>query len=235
MSDTAAPAPERTLGTLGTIFKDLTADLSMLVRSEIALLKLEIRESLAKVGGGAALFAAALFLALVGLAFLFVTITLGLIALGVPAWLSALLVTLTLFAAAGVLAFLGRKKMEQVRFVPNESIEHIRSDIEMSELEEKQVIERTIVHARNGVGDRIDELDRHLRINLDPKSLASSWAPQLIAGGAVLGVIVGFGMPRVFRKLVTWGVPITILAMTLKNAREKSREAEERGAQRTEG
>jgi len=91
----------------------------------------------------------------------------------------------------------------------------------MAEMEEKQYIERAIVRARDGVGDRIDELDRHLRTNLDPKMLASTYAPQLIAGGAVLGVVVGFGMPKIFRKLVTWGVPLAIVAMTIKNVRER--------------
>jgi hypothetical protein len=89
------------------------------------------------------------------------------------------------------------------------------------EPDQKQYIERAIVRARDGVGDRIDELDRHLRTNLDPKTLARSYAPQLIAGGAVLGIVVGFGLPKVFRKVVTWGVPLGILAMTIKNARER--------------
>jgi uncharacterized membrane protein YqjE len=115
---------------LGTIIKDLTADLSNLLRSEIALLKLELKESATKLGSGAALMAAAVFLALIGLAFLFVTITLGLVALGVPAWLSALIVTIVLFVAAGVLAMMGKKKLEGVNFVPNESIDHIRGDLD---------------------------------------------------------------------------------------------------------
>lgn len=91
----------------------------------------------------------------------------------------------------------------------------------MAEVEQKEYIERAIVRARDGVGDRIDELDRHLRTNLDPKTLASNYAPALMAGGAVLGIIVGFGLPKVFRKLVTWGVPVAILAMTVKNVRER--------------
>ena len=115
---------------LGTIIKDLTADLSMLFRSEIALLKLELKEAAAKLGVGAALLGGALFLGLIGIAFLFVTITLGLVALGVPAWLSSLIVTVVLFAAAGVLALLGKKKLEDVDFVPNQAIEHIKSDID---------------------------------------------------------------------------------------------------------
>lgn len=87
--------------------------------------------------------------------------------------------------------------------------------------EQKQSIERAIVRARDGVGDRIDELDRHLRTNLDPKTLAREYAPQIVAGGAVLGVIVGFGLPKIFRRLITWGVPIAILAVTIKNVRER--------------
>ena len=123
-------ADSRTDRTLGTIVKELTADLSMLLRSEIALLKLEIRQAAAKLGGGAALLAGSLFLGLIGVAFLFVTLTLGLVALGVPAWLSSLIVTLMLFTAAAVLAILGRKKLAAVSFVPNDSIEQIKSDID---------------------------------------------------------------------------------------------------------
>jgi hypothetical protein len=127
MSNYSATQSERSLG---TIIKDLSADLSNLFRSEIALLKLELKESAGKLGGGAAFLSAALFLGLIGIAFLFVTITLGLVALGVPAWLSSLIVTVVLFAAAGVLALMGKKKLQTVNFVPNESIEHIRGDID---------------------------------------------------------------------------------------------------------
>jgi hypothetical protein len=90
----------------------------------------------------------------------------------------------------------------------------------MAEIGEKEYIERAIVRARDGVGERIDELDRHLRTNLDPGTLARTYAPQLIAGGAVLGIVIGFGLPKVFRRLVTWGVPLGILAVTIKNARD---------------
>jgi hypothetical protein len=115
---------------LGTIFKDLSADISTLFRSEIALLKLEIKDTVAKLGGGTAMFAGAVFLALFGLAFLFVTITLGLVALGVPAWLSTLIVTVVLFAAAAVLALMGKKKFAAIEFVPIDSVEQIKTDIE---------------------------------------------------------------------------------------------------------
>jgi len=76
------------------------------------------------------MFAAAAFLAIFGLGFLFVTIVLGLVRLGVPAWLSTLIVTIVLFAAAGVLAMMGKKKFAQVNFVPEESVRQIKTDVE---------------------------------------------------------------------------------------------------------
>jgi hypothetical protein len=84
----------------------------------------------AKLGGGAALFGTALFLGLFGIGFLFVTAVLGMVAAGVPAWLSTLIVTIMLFVAAGVCAMMGKKKFASVTFVPTESVDQIKSDIE---------------------------------------------------------------------------------------------------------
>jgi Putative Actinobacterial Holin-X, holin superfamily III len=119
-----------TARTLGTIVRELTEDITTLFRGEIALLKLEVKDTVAKLGGGIGWFAGSLAAALIGLAFLFVTILLVLIRLGVPAWLSALLVTVVLFAAAGVMALMGKKKFAAVQFVPTKSIESIKTDIE---------------------------------------------------------------------------------------------------------
>lgn len=123
----AETEPERSLG---TIIKELTEDITTLFRSEIALLKLEIKDTVAKLGGGIGMFAGAVFLGLFGLAFLFVTILLVLVRLGVPAWVSALIVTLVLFVAAGVLAMMGKKKFAAVQFVPSKSIDSIKADID---------------------------------------------------------------------------------------------------------
>src|SRR5438045_4137594 len=114
--------------TLGTIVKELTEHLSTLFRSEVALLKLELKDTFAKLGGGVALFIGAAFLGVFGIGFLFVTVVLGLVRLGVPAWLSTLIVTLLLFGAAAALAVMGKKKFAAVQFVPKESVEHIKAD-----------------------------------------------------------------------------------------------------------
>lgn len=115
---------------IGTIVKELMENISTLFRSEIALLKWELKDTAVKLGGGAAFFAGAVFVALVGVGFVFVTIVLGLVALGVPAWLSALIVTVVLFVTAGVLALLGKKKFAAAQFVPRESMEKLKSDID---------------------------------------------------------------------------------------------------------
>lgn len=115
---------------IGTIVKELMEHISTLFRSEIALLKWELKDTATKLGTGIGMFAGAAFVALFGVAFLFVTILLVLVRIGVPAWLSALIVTIFLFATAGVLAIIGRKKFAATQFVPKESVEQIKSDIE---------------------------------------------------------------------------------------------------------
>src|SRR4051812_17328508 len=111
---------------LGTIIKELTEDITTLFRGEIALLKLEIKDTVAKLGGGIGLFAGALFVGLFGMAFLFVTILLVLVRLGVPAWLSALIVTVVLLATAAVLAMMGKKKFAAGGVVPQQNNKRIK-------------------------------------------------------------------------------------------------------------
>ena len=82
--------------------------------------------------------------------------------------------------------------------------------------EEKQDIERSIERARDGISDRIDELDRHLRTSLDFKSKAAEHAPELIAGGALVGLLVGFGFPKVFKLALKIGIPVALVAYAVK-------------------
>jgi hypothetical protein len=81
---------------------------------------------------------------------------------------------------------------------------------------EKESIEREINNARDGIGSDIDELDRRLRKQLDFKTIASENAPQIIAGGAALGFLVGFGFPKPLRRLIKFGVPIALIAAKAK-------------------
>jgi len=82
--------------------------------------------------------------------------------------------------------------------------------------DEKKSIEREIGRARDDVGERIDELDRRLRNTLDLKSIAAQNAPQLAAGGAVVGFLVGFGFPKAVKMLLKVGIPIAAITVAAK-------------------
>jgi hypothetical protein len=88
--------------------------------------------------------------------------------------------------------------------------------------QEKQSIEHQIERARDGVSDRIDELDARLRHHLDFKSKASRHAEGLVAGGAVVGFLIGFGFPKAVMRLVQVGVPLALFAYKVQQSRNST-------------
>ena len=88
--------------------------------------------------------------------------------------------------------------------------------------DEKKAIEHEIGRARDHVGERIDELDRRLRATLDFKTAVAEHAPQIVAGGAVVGFLVGFGFPRAVKMLLTIGVPIAAITFAAKAYAERN-------------
>jgi len=85
---------------------------------------------------------------------------------------------------------------------------------------EKKQIEAEIERARDGVGDRIDELDAQLRKKLDFDAMAREHAPQIVAGGAVVGFLVGFGFPKLLKRAIQIGVPLALIAYKVKTSRD---------------
>jgi|GEM_PF-474177 len=88
-------------------------------------------------------------------------------------------------------------------------------------------IEKAIGRARVGVSESIDEIDRRLREQLDFKQRAAQIAPQMLAVGAVLGFLFGFGVPKALKKVVTIGLPI-FLALRIARAQSEA-EVEDHG------
>jgi hypothetical protein len=82
--------------------------------------------------------------------------------------------------------------------------------------DQQKDIEREIERARDGVSERIDELDRRLRSTLDVKAFAQQHANEIIAGGAVVGFLVGFGLPKTLRRIVQIGVPLAFIGLKVK-------------------
>lgn len=87
---------------------------------------------------------------------------------------------------------------------------------------QREHIERAIVRARDGVSERIDELDLRLRNDYDPKKLASEHAPKIIAGGLVVGLLVGFGLPKTLRRLIAIGIPVAFIAAKVRQQQLES-------------
>ena len=114
----------------GQLVSDLTNQISRLVRDEARLAQVEVTQKAKRLGVGAGLFGGAGLVAFFGLATLITTAIL-LLALVLPAWLAALIVTVVLFAVAGVLALVGKKDVQKGSPpIPTEAIASTKTDIQ---------------------------------------------------------------------------------------------------------
>jgi uncharacterized membrane protein YqjE len=106
------------------------AQVSTLVRDEVALAKAELAVKAKRAGAGAGLFGAAGMLAFFGVGALVTTAILAL-SLVWPAWLAALTVAVVLFAIAGVAVLIGRGRINAASPVyPTEAAQGISADLE---------------------------------------------------------------------------------------------------------
>jgi len=109
---------------VGQLVSQLSEQVSTLVRDELTLARMEMVEKGKRAGAGAGLLGGAGVIALYGLGALFVTIG-ALLALVLPVWAAALIVTVLLFAVAGVAALIGKNQVK--RAVPPEPEEAMAS------------------------------------------------------------------------------------------------------------
>ena len=113
----------------GELVSQLTEQISSLVRNEARLAQAEVTQKAKRLGIGAGLFGGAGLFAFLGLATLITAAILAL-ALVLPGWLSALIVTVVLFAIAGVLAVIGKKDVEKASPpLPTQAIAGVQADI----------------------------------------------------------------------------------------------------------
>ncbi len=107
--------PSKDDPTLGKLVSDASRDLSALVRGEIALAKSELKVSVKAGGVGLGLFGAAAFLAVLGIVMLSVAIAYFVHMTGLDlAWCFLIVFVLYVLIAA-LLAFIGVKKVKQVK------------------------------------------------------------------------------------------------------------------------
>lgn len=125
-----APRPESEEQSVGQLVTQLSEQSSKLVRSELELALAEMQEKAKNAGIGAGLFGAAGMVALYGVGALIATVIIAL-ALVLPAWLAALIVTVVLFVIAGIAALVGKKRVSRATPpTPQQTIGSVKRDIE---------------------------------------------------------------------------------------------------------
>jgi uncharacterized membrane protein YqjE len=114
----------------GELVKGLSGQVSTLVRQEVALAKIELAEKAKKAGASAGMFGGAALAAVMTFGSLTAFLVLVL-ALVLPAWAAALIVTAFWAAAAGVLALKGRDVIREMgKPVPEKTIETVKEDVQ---------------------------------------------------------------------------------------------------------
>ena len=115
---------------LGELFGNLGKQLSTLIRQEIQLAKTEMSDKASKAGRDVASLVAGGLIAYAGLLVLLAALVLGLAALGLDAWLSALIVGVIVAAIGGFLVRQGLTALRSTDPVPHETVETMKDNIE---------------------------------------------------------------------------------------------------------
>ena len=115
---------------IGDLTKQLSEQVSRLVREELRLAQLEMTRKGKQAGLGAALFGGGGVAALYGVAAILASVIL-LLAKVMPAWGGALIVGGALLAASATLAVLGRKRVQRATPpVPQQTVSSVQADVE---------------------------------------------------------------------------------------------------------
>jgi uncharacterized membrane protein YqjE len=124
---TTRPEEDASLAELGQRLSEQT---TRLVQQEVELAKAELSEKGKRIGVGAGAFSAAGLLGVFGLGVLTAAAILVL-ATAMTAWLAALIVAVVYLAVAGVLALLGKQKVESATPpLPEQAIASSKQDVE---------------------------------------------------------------------------------------------------------
>ena len=132
MADVLNGGPARPVTDQSTseLVQRATEQITRLVRDEIALAKAELTEKGKHAGIGVGLFGGGGVLAMYGVGALIATLIIVL-DLFLPLWLAALIVTVVLFAIAGILALLGKRQVTKASPPePQEAVASVKADVD---------------------------------------------------------------------------------------------------------
>jgi len=113
---------------IADLFKRMAGDVGTLIRQEIDLAKAEMTEKVREAGAAAGMLAGALVLSMLAAGALTACFIL-LLALAMPGWVAALIVTLAYGAIAAALAIVGQRRLRAASPpVPEETIQTLKED-----------------------------------------------------------------------------------------------------------
>jgi hypothetical protein len=133
---------------LGELFTDLSSDISMLVRKEIELARLEMSRIAGTLVRRVAFIAIGAALATAGLLSLMATLTLAGMALGLSPLASSGIVTLLALAIGGLLVMQGLSALRADTLVPTETIQTLKETGEIFRAPVRDTRAVTAAHAR---------------------------------------------------------------------------------------
>jgi uncharacterized membrane protein YqjE len=126
---TRPPASLEEERTLGDLFSDLSQKASLLVRQEVQLAKVEMKEKATEASKEVALIAVGIFLGNAALLSLAAALIVGLSHF-MEGWLAALLVGLVLAVVAGILVAQGVQSLREMNALPQQTITTLQEDKE---------------------------------------------------------------------------------------------------------
>lgn len=115
---------------LGELLGQLSEDVSLLMRQEVQLVKAEMNQKLTRVTEDAVKLGAGALVGLIGGLTLVAAVVLALVALGVPAWLSALIVGAVLGGAGYSMLGKGARDLKRVDPTPRRTVNTLKDDLE---------------------------------------------------------------------------------------------------------
>ena len=114
---------------LGDLTKQLSRDVSSLVRSEVALARAEVSERAGTLGKGVGLVGAAALFGLIAVSCI-VAAAVAALALVVATWLAALIVAAVALVVAAILAKIGRSALKSAGPpIPSNTVESAKEDV----------------------------------------------------------------------------------------------------------
>lgn len=115
---------------VGALFSAASENMSTLIRGEIELAKTELSSTVRRGGIGAAMFGGAAVLGIFSITFLFVAVAEGITALGLPRWLSYLIVWAFFILVAALLVLIGLRMIKKVK-APERTIASLKEAKEL--------------------------------------------------------------------------------------------------------